>query len=250
MLHKNKPKILVATLFSEVKNYCIKDWYKNSICKLTYPSFDFCAIDNSKDPKYHRRIYHFFDNLKKKSHIDKLTVIHTPRIHEKSEVFMADSLNALRKHFLENEYDWLVLNECDVYTPPDIIERLLSYNMQIISALYFSGDKSASYPVISGINFFFNENPIIYVKSYIEGFYDIGEIEIPKQVLSAGLGCILIYKDILQKIPFRYDDELCNFPDSVFAKDLWDNNIQNLYVPIICRHENQLWEKQFKMIKG
>lgn len=245
-----QPKILVGTLFSEVKDYVIKDWYKNSICKLTYPSFDFCAIDNSKDPKYHRRIYHFFDNLKKKSNIDKLTVIHTPRTHVKSEVFMADSQNALRKHFLENGYDWLFLKECDVYTPPDVIERLLGYNTQIISALYFTGDKSNSYPVISNLRHFFNGNPRIYVKSYLEGFYDIGEIEIPKEVLNAGLGCTLIYKDVLQKISFRYDNQFMVHNDTMFAKDLRDNKIQNLYVPIMCRHENQNWDIQRKMIQS
>ena len=242
-----QPRILIGTLFSEVKNYCIKDWYKNSICKLTYPSFDFCAIDNSKDPKYHRRMYHFFNNLKKRSHIDKLTVIHTPRTHVKSEVFMADSLNELRKYFLENEYDWLFLKECDVYTKPDIIQRLLSYNRAVISALYFTGDKSYSHPVLTEAHYSFTQVTPVNL-SYIVGFYHLGGYEKPKNIISGGLGCILIYKDVLKRIPFRHDPEFKVYPDSMFTMDLSNNGIQNCYVPIMCRHENQTWDIQRKLI--
>lgn len=158
---------------------------------------------------------------------------------------MADSLNALRKHFLENGYDWLLLNECDVYTPPDILERLLSYNMQILSALYFSGEKSYSYPVLTDVHYSFTEKVMVN-HSYITGFYHLGEYNKPQKIVNAGLGLILIYKNVLKQVPFRSDRSF--YPDTMFAMDLSYNNIQNYYVPIMCRHENQIWDIQRKLI--
>lgn len=241
------PKILVGTIFSDVKDYVVKDWYKN-VCKFSYPNFDFCAVDNSKDKKYHKKIFNYFNDKKKKSNIGKLTVLHTPKIAKRSEIFMAFSSNELRRNFLKGGYDYLLYLECDIFPSIDIIERLLSYNKQIISALYFIGDKKTSYPMMGGKHAFINLNPSMAIKGYLEGFYDIGEFEIPKELISGGLGCVLIYKDILEQIPFRYDPNLIVHNDGIFAKDLFEHGFQNIYVPIMCRHENQAWDIQRKMI--
>lgn len=246
-------KILVGTLFSDVKDYAIRDWYKN-VCKFSYSNFDVCAVDNSKDKKYHKKIFKYFSEHKIKSNIGKLTVLHTPRVHKEAEVFMAFSANELRKHFLKNDYDYLLYLECDIFPPTDILERLLSYNKQIISAIYFIGDKNASYPMCSDINFYFNENPVIINKNYIQGFYGIGAYSHPKSLTNGGLGCLLIYKDIIKEVPFRYDTELSydnkflHYHDVMFAKDLVKKGIQNSYAPIICRHENVSWDIQKRMI--
>lgn len=246
-------RILVGTLFSNVKNYAIMDWYKN-LCKFSYPNFDVCAVDNSKDKKYHNKIFKYFSDHKSKSNIGKLTVLHTPRVHKDAEVFMAFSANELRKHFLKNDYDYLLYLECDIMPPVDILERLLSYGKQIISPLYFIGDKSSSYPMCSDINFYLNQSPLIINKSYIQGFYDIGEYNQPQPLTNSGLGCLLVYKDIIKEVPFRYDNELStdnkliHHHDVMFAKDLFKKGIQNSYVPIICRHENVSWDIQRRMI--
>lgn len=239
-------KILVGTLFSEVKDYAIRDWYKN-VCSFTYTGFDFCAVDNSKDKKYHKKIFNYFSEHKKNSNINKITVLHTPRIDKDSEIFMAFSANELRRHFLKNDYDVLIYNECDVFPPHDIIERLLSYDKEIISALFFTGDKKTSYPMISDVNYYFNKT-LIPLRGYLETFYNIGEVEIPKQVMSAGLGCALIYRNIIEQIPFKPDATLKFHHDTLFFKDVWEAGIENYYVPVMCRHENQTWDIQRKMI--
>lgn len=239
-------KILVGTIFSDVKDYVIRDWYKN-VCQFTYPGFDVCAVDNSKDKKYHKKIGNYFQTHSSRSHINLCTVLHTPRIHRRSEVFMAFSANYLRKFFLDNNYDVLIYKEADVLTPPDIIERLLSYNKHMVSALFFTGHKRNSYPMMLGVNVY-SDGPKMALRSYLQGFYDIGETEIPKQIASAGLGCVLMYRETVQQIPFRAAETFSHHHDSTFTQDLYQNDIPNFYVPIICKHENQPWDIQRKMI--
>lgn len=232
MLNTTPPKVLIGTIFSEVKNYVIRDWFKH-VCKYTYSNFDFCAVDNSKDKKYHKKIFNHFASNKKNSNIKKLTVLHTPRTRKESEIFMAFSADELRRHFINGGYTHLLYNECDVYPPFDIIERLLSYDKQIISALFFIGGKKTSYPMISIQHTYIYKNPFMSTLDYIEGFYDIGEWNEPKPLLNGGLGCTLIHKDIIFKIPFQYDTSLKYHHDTIFAKDLWENGIQNMYAPIM-----------------
>lgn len=241
------PRILVGTIFSDIKDYAIKDWFKN-VCAFTYPGFDFCAIDNSKDKKYHKKIFKYFSDRKSKSNIKKLIVSHSPRIDHNSDVFMAFSANELRKYFLRGNYDAILYLECDIHPPVDIIERLLSYNKQIISAIYFTGDKRESYPMLADLEHSLNEDSRMRIKSYVEGFFNIEECCMPKESISNGLGCCLMHKSVLEKISFRYQPDHALHHDGTFAQDLMKNGIKNMYVPIICKHENQTWDIQQKMI--
>lgn len=241
-------KILVGTIFSGIKDYAIRPWF-NNICKFTYPQFDFCAVDNSKDKNYHDKVLKYFLSEKKDSSIKNLSVLHTPITNPNSEIFMADSANALRDYFLKGEYTHLLYNECDVFPPDDILELLLAYRKEIIGTLFFTGAKKTSYPMLSQINYYWDK-VVAPMKGYLETFYDIGAIHQPKKILSAGLGCVLINRNIIEQFPFKADYSLRFHHDTLFTKDLWESGIPNYYVPIICRHENQTWDIQHKMIKS
>ena len=236
--------VLIATLFSDVKDYVIKDWFKN-VCKFTYP-FDLCLVDNSKDKKYHKKMFKYFSERKKNSNIGKLTVLHTPRVHKKAEIFLAFSANELRKHFLRHGYPWFFNLECDIFPPTDIIERLLSYNQQIIGCTYFTDKGRSSRPMLIDVALHKNYTPVSV--SYLEGFYKMKDYTIPQNIFMQGLGAVLIYKDILQKIPFEADKNGITYYDTVFYKELFKQNIQNKFVPIMCRHENRTWDIQNKLI--
>lgn len=240
------PKILIGTLFSEVKDYCLKEWFDN-VKKFTYPNFDLCMVDNSKDKKYHKKTQKYFSDRKKNSNIGKFTVLHTPRTHKKSEIFMAFSANELRNYFLKNDYDFLLNLECDIFPPADIIERLLCFNKPVIGATYFSGRKDTSYPMIVELLITNNEDEFTFDNpSYIKGFYEMTDTFEPKPYFGQGIGVCLWHRSVIEKIPFRADEN--TFYDSVFYADLHSNNIQNYLVPIMCRHENQIWDIQKKMI--
>lgn len=240
------PKILIGTLFSEIKDYCIRDWFKN-ICQLTYPNFDICLVDNSKDKKYHKKIFKYFSEHKKKSNIGKLTILHAPRTHKKSEIFMAFSANELRKYFLKNNYDWMLNLECDIFPPTDIVQRLLCYNKPVIGATYFSGGKNESYPMLMEL-YTYDKMQITTNIPYIKGFYEMTDTFEPKPYTAQGVGCTLIHREILKTIPFKADMTETAHYDIMFYYDLIGNGIANHLVPIVCRHENQTWDIQNKML--
>lgn len=237
-------------MFGSVKDYSIRDWY-NNVKKFTYPNFDLCMVDNSEDEKYHKKLFKHFSERKKNSNIGKLTVLHTPRVHHKSEMFMAFSANALRKHFLKNNYDYLLYLECDIFPPFDILERLLSYNRKAIGALYFTGRRDRSYPMVSKSFVTYNDKGEIemsdYILSYLGGFFDMGDYAEPVDCINIGLGCYLLSREIVEKIEFRGKLNEAHH-DSAFAEDLMANNLQNQYVPIMCRHENVTWDVQSKKV--
>lgn len=245
-----RPRVLIGTLFSDVKDYAIREFF-NNVRNFTYPEFDICFVDNSKDKKYHKKMFRHFNERKGKSNIKKLTVLHTPRIDERAEVFMAFSANELRNHFLRGGYDALLNLESDVISPTDIIERLLSYNLPVVGATYFSGEKSDSYPMIIEHYVYNNDFGMsIDNPSYIKGFYEMTDTFEPKRYFGEGIGCIMLSRDVVKMIPFRADPVGKAFHDSIFFYDLLANNIQNYLVPIMCRHENQIWQLQRKMISG
>lgn len=242
-----KNKILVGTIFSDVKDYAIRDWF-NNVAKFTHPGFDFCAIDNSSDKKYHKKMLQYFKDNSSGSQIGKISVLHTSLKHKRSKVFMSFSSNDLRNYFLSYKYDWLLYLECDVVPPVDILERLLSYKKQIISATYFVSDKTNSYPMMGDVHFFSSQAPHMYIKGALEGFYSLGEAVIPNETVNGGLGCTLLYKDVIEQIPFRYDPKFIVHNDTMFAKDIWERDLQALQVPIMCDHDNRTWDIQEKII--
>ena len=64
-----------------------------------------------------------------------------------------------------------------------------------------------------------------------------------KKVGHVGLGCVLINKQVLNKITFRIEEEYPEHSaDSFFANDCFDNNI-DIYVDtsLIAKHENRKW---------
>ena len=99
---------------------------------------------------------------------------------------------------MDNGYDYFFSLEQDVIPPKDVIESLLKHNKKIISGLYFAQNKltTGEYKYI----------PLLW--GFVEGKKDgtikkrtllDNEIWQPQllKVIVAGLGCILIHKDIL-----------------------------------------------------
>lgn len=248
-MNSNYPPILIGTLFSEVKNYCIKEWFKN-VCSFTYPNLDLCMVDNSKDKKYHKKILKYFSKHKKNSNIKNITILHTPRVDKSPEIFMTFSANELRKYFLRNNYVALFNLESDIFPKPTIIEQLMCYNKSVVGATYFSGLKERSYPMITDIcKYNYYENVKCCGTPYLKGFFEMTDTFEPKPYFGQGLGCTLISRGIVQRVPFRSDPTKKSHYDTMFYCDLMQQGIQNYLVPIMCRHENQTWDKQLKLIE-
>ncbi|MAG77794.1 hypothetical protein CL616_00340 [archaeon] len=213
-----QPKILVGCPTCDLYEYCL-DEYLQTVRNLTYPNYDLLIIDNSKNPDYHKKI--------KQAIKDDFIEPAVKRI--------VNSRNKLRKYALENNYDYFLSLEQDVIPPKDIIEQLLKHNKKAISAVVFNK---------------FNNNllPMIWKENEKKlKFYQIEELEPPRleKIRTSSLSCILIHKNILKKIEFRYEKDKNCFDDMFFCNDLKKEGF-SLYVDtsIKCKHliKNKTWK--------
>ena len=49
------PKVLIATITAEYKDYCFDEWSEN-VKAFTYCNKQLLIVDNSRNPEYHKRI--------------------------------------------------------------------------------------------------------------------------------------------------------------------------------------------------
>lgn len=106
-------RILVACPVHECKEYAFARWTA-AVESLTYPAFDVLVVDNSPTTD-------FMDRWKA-----RVSMVHVGADPERAMLRITQSMEVIRKHFLEGNYSHWFNLEADVIPPPDIIERLLS----------------------------------------------------------------------------------------------------------------------------
>ncbi len=219
------PKILVGCPTSFHKSYCLQE-YLDGVKALTYPNYQLVLVDNSPDSSY-------YDLLESKN----VTVFKAPYAAETARERIVLSRNMLRQYFLENDYDYFLSLEQDVIPPPDIIERLLSHQKPVVSGVYYKeyiikkGDTVTETIIM----------PLLFRKRTDDSFIQLLERDVAASALLpvdiAGLGCILISKDVLEKLAFRYEPDQVVFDDFWFCQDLAKEHIP-LYADtsVKCKH--------------
>jgi GT2 family glycosyltransferase len=229
-------KVLLAFPTSSAKDYCLKEFCKQ-LCNITYPC-DILIVDNSKKESHIKKIQQELKLCNK-----YVFYIH---LHEKIGInnLICKCHNEIKKHVLENGYDYLFSLESDIFIPANIVEHLLSFNKQVIGLPYFIGHgfqsthiccESETFGKIQG------HMPMTANRAF-NNFHD-GTV---KQCNQLGLGCILIHKSTLEKINFRIEEGSSwdTFDDTFFHRDL-----QNLGIPVWCDtnnmaiHINKPWRK-------
>lgn len=238
------PKILVGCPTSGLYEFCL-DEYVKAVKSLTYKNYDVLLVDNSKD-----------DNYKKKIQAKGLKSIKGPYF-ESAMKRITESRNLLRKYFLENNYDYLFSLEQDVIPPKDVIEKLLKHNKKIIAGIYFmpikeEPNKIKFKPVLwdfpteeqwqATLEDPFMKKKIDEKKATKEDMrrqFTAEEVKESKviEVKTSGLGCILIHKDVLEKVSFRNKPGVKCFDDVYFCIDARSNNFK-VYADtsIKCEH--------------
>lgn len=217
-----QPKILVGCPTSFHKEYALEQ-YAKAIKSLTYSNFDILLVDNSKDNVY-------FEKIKKLS----LPVIKGPWFESARDRIIA-SRNILREKAIKENYDYFFSLEQDVLPPKDILEKLLQHNKKLITAIYFANNiipDTQTHELI----------PLVYklVDEKTLSMRPLNEVELWKnlgltEVVSAGLGCVLIHRNILEKIKFRYEKN--TFDDRWFFIDCYDKKIKVFAdTSIKCKH--------------
>ncbi len=212
-------KILIGCPTADFKEYCL-DRYVKGLQNLSYTNFDLIIVDNSEANDY-------FETLKKK--INKETAPNAKNIEiikdefkESARERIISSRNIIRQKVLDGKYDYFLSLEQDIVAHKDIIQRLLSNlektNGKIITAVYFNNQVIGLKQIIA---------PLVYVEHYKD---KTGMMFIPKHrlmegklipVKACGIGCILIHRDVLEKIKFRYEGN--GFDDMMFCKDSIEN---------------------------
>jgi hypothetical protein len=214
-----RPKVLVGCPTSNHKAYCL-DKYLEVLQGLTYADYDVLLVDNSEGEEYSKTI--------KQKGVPVVKATHFPTARERIVV----SRNLLRKEVLEKGYDYFLSLEQDVIPPKDVIERLLQHDKKVVSGVYFTKYTLHGQEVLK---------PLLWDAKEGEEMEFVAEEEVEKeqllQVKAAGLGCVLIHKDVLEKIPFRLFTDRHTYDDMAFCSDLHKEGIP-LYVDtsVKCKH--------------
>lgn len=225
------PKVLVGVVTYEGKDY-IWNKFSSNLKNLSYPNHDILFVDNTKNKRYTKKI-----------NKEGFECIHVKR-GETSRESQADSLNVIRKRFIDGGYDYLMLIESDLIPPKDIIERLMSHNKLVVGCIYLIGyDYSDSQPprpcLFSARK---DKNGKSETYNVPRGFDYFGKGL--TKIHGCGFGTTLIHKNIINKFKFWYYLEgTVKHSDVLFYMDL-HNNGYSAYVDtnIIIPHFNSDWK--------
>lgn len=228
---KRLPKILIAAPQNSIKDYAMKAWIEN-VRNFEYPKdrIGIFLADNSDTPDYAKE-------LNEKYNID---IVWSPPAERSIISRMAESHNLCRDHALKHGYDFMLHLETDVFPAPDALKELVFSRKPIISALYHIRHGAERNIMAKEFKEFVSVGDNIR-----GGVYDVagnacwfadGTI---RKVFSAGLGCILIHRSVLDGFLFRVSEKLNLHPDSFFAEDMFMQG-KNIYLHtgIFCEHWN------------
>ena len=224
---KRNYKVLVAAPHADRKNQTIED-YLNRVKNLTYHNYDVLIVDNSSTRKNYKWLLR-----------QGINAIYVKPKNKKSQLFIAESHEAIRKYALENNFDFILHLETDVFPPHDIIERLLIHQVAVVSAPYHINFGHWSHLMIQGIEEFGEIRETYNIDNGSDMLMVDGKL---KKVYAAGLGCCLIHKSVLNQIKFRWENGASPHPDSFFCADLALLDIpQYLDTSLLCEHRNTEW---------
>lgn len=226
-----RPKVLIGTPTSNQKDYCFDDWYDN-VKMFTYPEVDLLMVDNSIGEAYHK-------HLKSKG----VNCVHVNPAGRHTQQYITESQNVIRNYFLDHpEYTHLFMLESDVFPPCYVIEQLLHHDLECVGAPYFIQSGMDSHLLLG-----------IYVPGFSPETEVTGMVMRPtlsfifmdgtlKLTSMQGVGCTMIKREVIEKIPFRSIEGHKNHADSFFYEDLFKAGYQNYSdTSLEIQHRNLDW---------
>ncbi|MFC1685764.1 glycosyltransferase family 2 protein [Nanoarchaeota archaeon] len=208
-------KILIGCPTYERYSYCIDLWIKRVEEIIEFSKgkheVDYLLADNSQSED-------FFNNLKKKG----IKVIKAPYFENVKERIV-HSRNLLREKAMKEDYDYFFSLEQDIIPEKNILIKFLEHQKDIVAGYYGKPmtlvvqDKETK--EIKKITI---ELSLVYLQ---EG--DKIRRANPQEILNKGLikvggigvGCVLISKEVLNKVKFRYEQNKVAFDDMFFCID-------------------------------
>lgn len=222
MSSKTKSKILIGTPINELKLYCWEE-YRDAVKESGY---DVLVVDTSKDGELEERIESagfFYDHLYKPLAMDRVV----------------DARNKIVEFAIKNNYTHIMWVDADVILKYDLIERLLDYDLLVVSAVYNTIGK--------------NEMPrIVHNIEYDKGYKPMPEEYIYtglKQASQIGFGCVLTDVSVFDKVSFRCERKPSGFirygEDYCLSNDLYILHDIPIYVDTdvqVSHLVNDVWD--------
>jgi len=229
------PKILVFTPTYVGKDYCLEKFIQN--CKnLTYPNFEHIFLDNSNDQGV------YYNKLCRKLKPLGIKVFRVQRGNSSREA-LARAQNKAREVFLAGNYEYLMSLESDIFPASNIMEALVWDNKDVVTGLYLIGEKEKVQTVCVTIPWE-NEKTGTMGTQVVDP-KDIGKWfrQGLKRCSAGGMGCCLMSRYVVEKIPFTY------IPGHSAHSDVFFFNTANqlgfeVYVDthLTCGHLNSSWD--------
>jgi hypothetical protein len=224
------PKILIFTATYEGKDYCL-DRFLEHASNINYPNVRHIFITNDRNDKYWRKL------------LSKGLDAYWVKRGNSSREAIARAQNFARRIAIEEGYDYILSLESDIMVPPNIAQLLLSCNVDVVSGLYFIGNREQGLRV-----------PCLTLPEIHEdkGYYGTRLLKPEeweeylhkgiKRVQAAGMGCCLIYKSVFRQIPFVYEMGLKGHSDIYFFNDCFRLAIPVfVQTDIVLDHQNSQW---------
>ena len=236
-------KILVCAPTAAAKNYCFDAWLEN-VMGFTYPNFIIRLFDNTEDHGANARLLNqkYIDIYGDDGRFVCLNSLEVNKVKQMPSVIerMALSHNDGRLYALRNNFDYILHLETDVFPEKDVIERLMFSRKPVIGAIYYRDEGISRKPTLQR-NIFYT--PVNVGSLNFEPFEDLNFIDgTVKDVAACGLGCVLISRPVLAKVPFRSVEGRGFHPDSYFSEDCFREKFQiSVDTSLICKHENRQW---------
>jgi len=200
---EDKVKILVAAPIFDGMKYCI-DKFVDRIKSLDYEDYDILLVDNSKTNL-------FYEEVKKKHDVDVMYLsLDVPNMEK-----IIRSRNYILDYAVDESYDYILMMDCDVIPPANILSKLLSHEKEIVSGLYFGlfgptgkqkndtvAWKIASDKEVAEINLRFPE----FIKKHGIPRRHLTEEEVKsgelQEVIIPSAGCMLLSREVFKKIRY------------------------------------------------
>ena len=228
------PKVLIACPHSSRHSKIINEWIKH-LDSLTYPNFDICIVDNTLNKNYFEKL----GKIKSKHKIITWKYNWEPK-KEYALQMLANVREEIRKYFVEHkEYSNLFWLDDDIFIPKWGIQKLLSYNKDLVGFYVHVFPKPLRKPCIlksgeiiagKGLEFFtFSE-----VNKYKEFAKKFEKKTLTKeeknlipflikdkwhpnlfQAYGVNIGCLMCSRKVMETIPFR------THPTFLMGEDLW-----------------------------
>lgn len=225
-------KVLIACPTADIKDYCFKEWL-NNVMSFTYKKSKIYLCDNSETRDYYSTMKKKYSKLGSYFDIGRVS----PQQYMSFKLALAKSHDNCRIKALDGGFDYLLHLESDVFPPIDVIETLMQSKKKVIGALYHIEVGEKSKLMIQNMEDFGDDLRETYNLDDADLSFVDGTI---KQVHSCGLGCVLIHRSVLEKVPFRCDIDSSVHPDSFYYSDLDANGIPVFVdTSIYCEHKNQ-----------